>query len=878
MNTEELRLKEDRLREKQWKRWGPYLSERQWATVREDYSANSDSWQSFPHEQARSRAYRWGEDGLLGFSDRQSRLCFSLALWNGEDSILKERLYGLTGPEGNHAEDVKECYYYLDSTPTHSYAKALYKYPQCAYPYKELVEKNRDAGLGNPEVELADLGVFDENRYFDITAEYAKNTPEDLCIRITCANRGPDPAVLHVLPTLLLRNTWSWGMEKAPARPDMAQECDGKVKVTHETLGDFIFQYEGDAELLFTENQTNNMLLWGKPNRCAYTKDAFHRKVVNGENEAVNPDLFGTKCAPHFEMMLEPGEERVIKLRLSLESEVPETPFGESFDQVIADRIADSDEFHEGLDEVKMSDDAKAVSRQARAGLLWTKQFYYYVVSDWLKGDKEKVTPPESRFHGRNKNWKHLHAHDILSMPDKWEYPWFAAWDSAFHMIPFAKIDPDFAKSQLELFLREWYMHPDGQMPAYEFNFSDVNPPVHAWAAWRVYKLTGKRGDRDRPFLESVFQKLLINFTWWVNRKDEEGNNLFQGGFLGLDNIGVFDRSKPLPTGGFLQQSDGSAWMAFYCLTMLSMALELAQENPVYEDLASKFFEHYIGIADAMNKEGGGLWDDEDGFYYDKLKLEGDAIPLRTRSLVGLLPMIAVEILQEKKLKKLKDFTKRMNWFIANRPELAHFVSFCPVSGRENHRLLAVPSKDRLEKIFAYLFDEAEFLSEHGLRSLSRYHEKKPYIFTHEQNQYKVDYIAGEGNTNDFGGNSNWRGPIWFPTNYLLLESLQRYGHFYGDDYKVEYPTGSGKKYNLKEIARMIAARLSGLFLADEKGTRPSHGTEDRYAKDPHWKDLVLFYEYFHAESGRGCGASHQTGWTAMVLRCLQLGCEVEDL
>ena len=878
MNTEELRLKEDRLREKQWKRWGPYLSERQWATVREDYSANSDSWQSFPHEQARSRAYRWGEDGLLGFSDRQSRLCFSLALWNGEDSILKERLYGLTGPEGNHAEDVKECYYYLDSTPTHSYAKALYKYPQCAYPYKELVEKNRDAGLGNPEVELADLGVFDENRYFDITAEYAKNTPEDLCIRITCANRGPDPSVLHVLPTLLLRNTWSWGMEKAPARPDMAQECDGKVKVTHETLGDFIFEYEGDAELLFTENQTNNMLLWGKPNRCAYTKDAFHRKVVNGENEAVNPDLFGTKCAPHFEMMLEPGEERVIKLRLSLESEVPETPFGESFDQVIADRIADSDEFHEGLDEVKMSDDAKAVSRQARAGLLWTKQFYYYVVSDWLKGDKEKVTPPESRFHGRNKNWKHLHAHDILSMPDKWEYPWFAAWDSAFHMIPFAKIDPDFAKSQLELFLREWYMHPDGQMPAYEFNFSDVNPPVHAWAAWRVYKLTGKRGDRDRPFLESVFQKLLINFTWWVNRKDEEGNNLFQGGFLGLDNIGVFDRSKPLPTGGFLQQSDGSAWMAFYCLTMLSMALELAQENPVYEDLASKFFEHYIGIADAMNKEGGGLWDDEDGFYYDKLKLEGDAIPLRTRSLVGLLPMIAVEILQEKKLKKLKDFTKRMNWFIANRPELAHFVSFCPVSGRENHRLLAVPSKDRLEKIFAYLFDEAEFLSEHGLRSLSRYHEKKPYIFTHEQNQYKVDYIAGEGNTNDFGGNSNWRGPIWFPTNYLLLESLQRYGHFYGDDYKVEYPTGSGKKYNLKEIARMIAARLSGLFLADEKGTRPCHGTEDRYAKDPHWKDLVLFYEYFHAESGRGCGASHQTGWTAMVLRCLQLGCEVEDL
>jgi len=878
MNTEEIRLQEDRRREEQWKRWGPYLSERQWSTVREDYSAYGNSWQSFPHDQARSRAYRWGEDGLLGFTDRQCRLCFSLALWNGNDGILKERLFGLTGPEGNHGEDVKENYYYLDSTPTHSYAKALYKYPHSAYPYEDLVEKNRIAGLNNPEVELADLGAFDENRYFDITAEYAKNTAEDICIRITCANRGPEAATLHLLPTLLLRNTWSWGLEGAPARPSIDVAGEGAVKITHETLGDFIFQFEGEAELLFTENESNAKKLWDKPNESPYVKDAFHRKVVNGEEEAVNPEKTGTKCAPHFKLELAAGEERVVKLRLSLDTEVPETAFGEGFDQVLTDRIADSDEFHNDLDREEITDDAKLVSRQARAGLLWTKQFYYYVTEEWLKGDKNTDTPPESRLNGRNRDWKHFHAHDILSMPDKWEYPWFAAWDSAFHMLPFAKIDPEFAKSQLELFLREWYMHPNGQLPAYEFNFGDVNPPVHAWAAWRVYKITGKRGKRDRRFLESVFQKLLINFTWWVNRKDEEGNNLFQGGFLGLDNIGVFDRSQPLPVGGFLQQSDGTAWMAFYCLTMLSMALELAQENPVYEDLASKFFEHYIGIADAMNdKNGDGLWDEEDGFYYDQLKLDGNAIPLKTRSLVGLLPLIAVEILEEEQLEKLPDFTKRMNWFIENRPELASYISFCPFNDEHNHRILAIPSKRRLGKIFAYLFDEAEFLSPHGIRSLSRYHEEKPYIFSHSFRDYKVDYVPGEGNTNNFGGNSNWRGPIWFPTNYLLIESLERYAHFYGDDFKVEYPTGSGKKYNLKEIAGFIAARLSGVFLADEKGERPCHGGDEKYATDPHWKDLVLFHEYFHAESGRGCGASHQTGWTAMVLRCINLASKNGD-
>ncbi len=878
MNTEEQRLKEDRLREKHWKRWGPYLSERQWATVREDYSPYGNSWGSFPHDQARSRAYRWGEDGLLGFSDRQSRLCFSLALWNGNDGILKERLFGLTGPEGNHGEDVKECYYYLDATPTHSYGKALYKYPQMAFPYEELVEQNRTAGLENPEVELADLGAFDESRYFDVTSEYAKNTPEDFCIRLSCANRGPEAATLHILPTIVLRNNWSWGKEQKSERPSMTRQNDGTVAISYETLGDYIFQYEGDAELLFTENESNSELLWGKPNESPYVKDAFHRKVIHGDAAAVNPDHTGTKCAPHFELNLAPGEERVLKLRLSMVSDAPETPFGENFDQVMADRIAEADVFHEGLDRVKLNDEAKKVSRQARAGLLWTKQFYYYVVDEWLKGDDAEHAPPEARLKGRNRDWKHLHASDVLSMPDKWEYPWFAAWDSAFHMLPFAKLDPEFAKSQLELFLREWYMHPNGQLPAYEFNFSDVNPPVHAWAAWRVYKITGERGHRDRPFLESVFQKLLINFTWWVNRKDAEGNNLFQGGFLGLDNIGVFDRSKPLPVGGFLQQADGTAWMAFYCLTMLSMALELAQENPVYEDLASKFFEHYIAIADAMNdKNGDGLWDEEDGFYYDQLKLNGEAIPLKTRSLVGLLPLIAVELLKEDQLEKLPNFTKRMNWFIDNRPELARFISFCPVSEKQRHRLLAIPSERRLKKILAYLFDESEFLSPHGLRSLSRYHEETPYVFSHAKGNYMVDYVPGEGNTYDFGGNSNWRGPIWFPTNYLLLEALQRYALFYGDDFKVEYPTGSGDKYNLNEIAGKIAARLSGIFLADENGVRPCHGTEGKYATDPHWKDLVLFHEYFHAESGRGCGASHQTGWTAMVLRCIDIACEAGE-
>jgi len=868
---EHQRLNEDRARTHQWKRWGPYLSERQWATVREDYSPDGTSWESFPHDHARSRAYRWGEDGLLGFTDRQCRLCFGLALWNGHDPILKERLFGLTGPEGNHGEDVKECYYYLDSTPTHSYAKALYKYPQAAFPYERLVRENRERGIGAPELELEDTGAFDDGRYFDITAEYAKAAPEDLCIRITVANRGPDAATLHLLPTLWFRNTWSWGSPDAPAKPHLKLAAPGRVEATHATLGDFVFAWEDEkTPALFTENDSNTQRLWNAPNATPFVKDAFHEAVVHGRSDAVNPAHSGTKCAPHFVLDLAPGEERVIKLRLTDVKAAPDKVFGKGFDAALRSRSEEADAFHLNLAKPGMSEDALAVARQARAGLLWSKQFYHYIIKDWLDGDPAQPAPPAERSNGRNREWPHLYAHDIISMPDKWEYPWFAAWDLAFHMIPLAELDPDFAKAQLSLFLREWYMHPNGQLPAYEFAFGDVNPPVHAWAAWRVYKITAARGQRDRAFLEGTFQKLLLNFTWWVNRKDTEGHNLFQGGFLGLDNIGVFDRSQPLPTGGFLQQADGTAWMASYCLTMLAIALELAQENVVYEDLASKFFEHYIGIADAMNHLGGtGLWDDTDGFYYDQLKTNGDSTPLRTRSLVGLLPLIAVEVLEEKKIQKLPGFVKRMEWFIQHRPDLARHITWCQVCPHHEHRILAIPSRERLERALRYLLDESEFLSPHGIRSLSRVHLEHPFVFRHGDTESRVDYVPGEGNTHLFGGNSNWRGPVWFPINYLLIEALERYAYFYGDDLKVECPTGSGTQVTLDVVAAELSRRLASLFLPDEQGHRPCHGGAERYAKDPHWRDLALFHEYFHGDTGRGCGASHQTGWTALVIRCL---------
>ena len=730
--AEALRLTQDTAREENWKRWGPYLSERQWATVREDYSAWGNCWEYFPHDHARSRAYRWGEDGLLGITDRQCRLCFALALWNGKDPILKERLFGLTSSEGNHGEDVKECYFYLDSTPTHSYMKALYKYPQAEYPYTRLIEENRRRGLGATEFELIDAGVFDENRYFDVFAEYAKGAANDILIRITVENRGPHKATLHLLPTLWFRNTWSWGKiaEECTSKPSIELERDGLARARHEELGEYQFAYEGDATPLFTENETNAMRLWGQVNGHSYAKDAFHEYVVHGNEEATNPALTGTKFAPHYLLEIAAGQSQTLRLRLSAKDEAPAEAFAE-FDNIFAQRRCEADEFYDAVSPAGMSDEARSVARQAYAGLLWSKQFYHYIIRAWLNGDSAQPLPPPERHNGRNREWAHLFSRDIISMPDKWEYPWFAAWDLAFHMIPFSKIDPDFAKKQLILFLREWYMHPNGQISAYEFAFGDVNPPVHAWAVWRVYKMTGPRGGRDRAFLESAFQKLLLNFTWWVNRKDIEGNNLFSGGFLGLDNIGVFDRSKPLPTGGFLQQADGTAWMAFYCLTMLSIALELAEMNPVYEDMASKFFEHFIGITDAMNTLGGsGLWDEEDGFYYDQLKTPGGRqIPLKTRSLVGLLPLIAVEVLETAQIEKMPGFKKRMEWFLDYREDLKPTITYCEPCSHFCHRMLATPTHDRLVRSLRYMLDEDEFLSSYGLRSVSRVHRDKPYVF-----------------------------------------------------------------------------------------------------------------------------------------------------
>jgi Mannosylglycerate hydrolase MGH1-like glycoside hydrolase domain/Glycosyl hydrolase family 63 C-terminal domain len=877
-NAEARRLEEDTRREKNWKRWGPYLSERQWGTVREDYSEGGNCWEYFSHDQARSRAYRWGEDGLLGLADRECRLCFSLALWNGCDPILKERLFGLTGPEGNHGEDVKELYFYLDSTPTHSYMKALYKYPQSEYPYARLVEENRRRGKEDRELELLDTGAFDGNRYFDVFAEYAKASPDDVLVRITITNRGPEAGEIHLLPTLWFRNTWSWGRggEGYWPKPKIERGGNGLLRAEHASLGRTVVAaepHEGKyPAILFTENETNAARLFDAPSG-PYTKDAFHEYVIRGRADTVNPDGRGTKAAFHYRLAIPAGEEVTIRLRLSAEGEAPALAFGREFEQTFAQRIAEADAFYASHLPRALTTEERSVERQAYAGLLWSKQFYYYVISQWLGGDPSQPPPPASRLADRNHDWRHLHNRDVISMPDKWEYPWYAAWDLAFHMLPFARIDGQFAKEQLVLFLREWYMHPSGQIPAYEFAFSDVNPPVHAWSAWRVYKIAGARGKRDRTFLARVFQKLLLNFTWWVNRKDAEGKNLFSGGFLGLDNIGVFDRSQALPTGGHLEQADGTAWMAFYCATMLSMALELAREDPAYEDLASKFFEHFVAIVDAMNSLGGtGLWDETDGFYYDQLHVNGEHIPLRVRSLVGLLPLIAVELLDHEVADRLPGFSKRLQWFLDNRPELSRYLSCREEDGHAHctHRLLAIPTRDRLERVLGYLLDENEFLSPYGIRSVSRFHEKHPYVFHADGREYRVDYVPGESNTWLFGGNSNWRGPIWFPINYLIVEALERYHQFYGESLRVECPTGSGRLMNLQEVAREIASRLTRIFLPDERGRRPVHDGDSRYAEDPHWKSLVLFHEYFHADTGRGLGASHQTGWTALVVRAIE--------
>jgi hypothetical protein len=887
-NAELARLREDARRTRNWKRWGPYLAERQWATAREDYSADGDWWRYFPHDQARSRAYRWGEDGLLGICDRECRLCFAPALWNERDPILKERLFGLTGREGNHGEDVKECYYYLDSSPTHSYLKALYKYPQRAFPYEELLSENARRGRLDPELELTDTGALADDRYFDVLVEYAKASPDDILIRLTLTNRGPEAATLHVLPTLWFRNTWSWGppQHRWPSsrqRPRLWRLGKREVGVSHITLGELRFDVDDDAALLFTENETNAERLFQSPNRSAFVKDAFHRAIVDGEIDALNPEEVGTKVAAHVRLTLAAGESRVVHCRLTPLNERRPRPFGTEFDATFARRIAETDAFYmEALASIPAGEERR-VARQACAGLLWSKQFYHYGVRRWLEGDPTYPAPPAERWHGRNVDWQHLFNADVISMPDKWEYPWYAAWDLAFHMIPFANLDSTFAKEQLVLLLREWYMHPNGQLPAYESALGDVNPPVHAWAVWRVYKMTGPRGGRDREFLARCFHKLLLNFTWWVNRKDVDGNNLFAGGFLGLDNIGIFDRSTPVPGGGHLEQADGTSWMAFYCATMLSMALELAHEDHAYEDVASKFFEHYVAIADAINTVGGtGLWDDVDGFYYDQLHANDTAVPLRVRSLVGLIPLLACENIEWDTLDRLPGFCKRMQWFLDHRPEMAQQTSYMESAGDDGqplhtHRLLAIPSRERLERVLRYVLDENEFLSPYGIRSVSRVHHESPAIFRVDGGEYRVDYEPGESATGLFGGNSNWRGPVWFPINYLLLEALERYDHFYGESFVVECPTGSGQRMTLGAVARELARRLASIFLPDASGRRPCHGRERRYAVDPQWRDLLLFHEYFHGETGAGLGASHQTGWTALIVRCLETAARADE-
>jgi hypothetical protein len=873
-DRETARLREEAGRRANWRRWGPYLSERQWGTVREDYSADGSVWDSFPHDHARSRAYRWGEDGLLGLSDRQGRLCFALALWNGKDAILKERLFGLTNPEGNHGEDVKECYYFLDATPSHSYLHGLYKYPHAAFPYADLVAENARRGVDEPEYELTDTGIFDERRYFDVAVEYAKRSPEDILIRITVTNRGPEAATLDLLPTLWLRNTWSWGRsgEGYPPRGQLTREGSDTVLSEHATLGRHRLVVDrgpdGPPSLLFTENETNTERLFGRPNPSAHVKDAFHEYLIGGRTDAVNAAGRGTKMAAHYRLVIPAGADAVVRLRLSAEAVQRGRPFGSGFDEVMTERRREADEFYSTRIPAGAGDDERRIIRQGYAGLLWSQQFYNYVVADWLAGDPASPPPPASRLAGRNHDWMHLYNRDVVSVPDTWEYPWYAAWDLAFHMIPFAALDQDLAKRQLVLFLREWYMHPSGQLPAYEFAFDDVNPPVHAWACWRVYKMTGPRGRRDLTFLARCFQKLLLNFTWWVNRKDVDGRHVFAGGFLGLDNIGVFDRSRPLPGGGTLEQADGTAWMAFYCGTMLSMALELASHDAAYEDMASKFFEHFIAIVDAMNAVGSaGLWNEEDGFYYDELHVDGTEQPLRVRSLVGVIPLFACEVLEQDVIDRLPGFAKRTEWFLTNRPDLARYTSYMDARerGGHGHRLLAVPSRERLERVLRYVLDEKEFLSPFGIRSVSAIHRDQPFVLTIDGVTHRVDYEPGEATSRLFGGNSNWRGPVWLPLNYLLIEALERYHHFYGDELTVECPTGSGERMTLAEVAAELQRRLARPFLADPAGVRPLHGTDRRYADDPAWRDLVLFYEYFHAETGQGLGASHQTGWTALI-------------
>ncbi|GHJ89324.1 hypothetical protein NliqN6_5726 [Naganishia liquefaciens] len=937
-SVEEFRLDQAEHYEKHWRRWGPYLSERQWGTVREDYSANGDAWNSFDFNQSRSRAYRWGEDGIGGISDNHQRVCFSLALWNGKDKILKERLFGLTGQQGNHGEDVKEIYYYLDSTPTHSYMKFLYKYPQMAYPYEQLLEENAQRSREVPEYELMDTEAFDEDRYWDIFVEYAKDEqgPDGISIRITAYNRGPEPADLHILPQVFFRNTWSWKKEMPKDRPEMRQVGEGDIEINHPTMEKMHFyatpspapaapakggvvMVDGPSvtpELLFTENETNFERLYNGKNRTPYVKDAFHDYLIpshrptpaeiqkekakssdtddeaenivpppprpSAEEEGkkfVNPEKFGTKAAAHYFFPQVPAKGGCVVMRLKLTQNTPEEDPSiddeELFDDTVEDRRVDADEFYHRVCKGPLSDDMRNVLRQALGGMMWTKQYYQFIQKEWIEGDDGQPPPPPERKWIRNKEWKHMHINDILSMPDKWEYPWFATWDTAFHCIPLAMIDPGFAKKQLDLMTREWYMKPDGALPAYEWNFSDVNPPVHAWSTFRVFKIERKLfGREDLNFLERVFQKLLLNFTWWVNRKDADGNNVFEGGFLGMDNVGPFNRSEPLPTGGTLRQADGTAWMAFFALNMLNIALELAKHNPTYEDIASKFFEHFLFIADAMTFPSGGcgdeqlsLWNEDDGFYYDAISWGGGhSQQLPVRSMVGLIPLYATLTLEPNVIKRFPGFKKRMDWFIENRPEISQRnIANIKSSGRGDRKLLALCSKDRLVRILEKMLDESEFLSDYGVRSMSRYHKDHPFNINVNGQDYGVQYWPGDSKSGMFGGNSNWRGPIWLAVNFLIIESLQRFYQYYGEEVQVECPVGSGDYMSLAGAAEEIQHRMIHIFARDEEGRRACNGGNPKLNRDPHFRDYLFFHEFFNGDDGRGLGANHQNGWTGLI-------------
>jgi hypothetical protein len=870
MNAEQKRIQENAELKAHWNRWGSYLSNRQWGTVREDYSPYGTAWDYFPHDHARSRAYRWGEDGLGGFCDRHCRICFALALWNEQDPILKERLFGLTNSQGNHGEDVKEYYFYLDNTPTHSYMRWLYKYPQQEFPYTQLVEENARRGKHQPEFELLDTGVFDGERYFDVVTEYAKASPEDICIRISVTNRAQEKAFLDLLPTLWFRNTWSWTGSKPEAQ--VSKVAQGVIKANDRKYGDCWLFCEGDPPLLFTENETNMHRLYGIDNPSPYVKDAFHDYIIHDKKNSVNPHQQGTKAAAWYRLEIDAQETAQVRLRFV--DRYINNPFSQEFEDTFKQRQAEAEEFYESLTP-NLDADARNVQRQAFAGLLWNKQFYYYDVRTWLQGDPAQPAPPAQRLNGRNADWRTLYAEEVISMSDNWEYPWFAAWDLAFHCVVLALIDANYAKRQLLLLTREWYMHPNGQLPAYEWAFGDVNPPVHAWAAWRVYKIEQKRkGKGDRNFLERIFQKLLLYFTWWVNRKDPRGNNLFQGGFLGLDNIGVFDRSKPLPTGGYMEQADGTAWMGMFCLNMLAIALELSREDKVYADIALKFFEHFLYIADAINHVGRqniALWDEEDGFYYNALALpNGQAVLMKVRSVIGLIPLFAVDTLEPDLLEIVPGFKEQIDWFFNNRPELAKNIASMEIKGAGERRLLAITSPKGLRRVLVRLLDEHEFLSPYGIRSLSRYHLEHPFVFDWYGSKYRVDYEPAESTTAEFGGNSNWRGSVWFPLNFLLIESLQKYHHYFGDDFKVEFPTGAGVMLNLWEVASELSQRLTNIFLRGDDGRRPVYGDLQKFQQDPHWRDLILFHEYFHGDNGAGLGASHQTGWTAIAAKLIQ--------